>query len=260
VSAPRITRLFVYPVKSLAGVEVARMPIDARGPVDDRRFVVVDAADRFVTQRDHPKMALLRATLDPGGLTLGTDGGAVRVPLEGDGPEREVAVWGDRVRARDRGDEVAAFLSGFLGLPVRLMQQRGRRPLRRFPEDEVGFADGYPFLLVGQASVDAVNARVRRHDVDVRRFRPNIVVDGLEAFGEDRLSRLRLGDVTFRAPKRCPRCAMVDVDPDAGAPTKGVLATLTTFRREGTDIFFGMNLIHDGPGEIAVGDRLEPLG
>ncbi len=259
-----LAALFVYPVKSLAGGPVSRARVEDRGLRHDRRFMVVDADGRFVTQRERPAMATSTARVEGEALWLEREGAApASVPIEVEGPSREVRVWGDRCRAVDAGDEAAGWLSEALRQPVRLvrMPRRTRRPAdpgHAREGDVVSFADGFPFLLATEASLEAVNARLDA-PVDMRRFRPNLVVRGGAAFAEDAWRGLRIGDVRFEVRKPCSRCAIVDVDPDSGERAGGVLAALATFRERGNAVFFGQNLVHDGEGELRVGAPVELL-
>lgn len=252
-----LREIWIYPVKSLRGVRVEASAIDDRGLVGDRRFMVVDDAGRFVTQREHPRLALVAASLGSGALHLATPGAAVEVPLDVDAGARAVTVWDDMVDAVDAGDDAAALLSGHIDADVRLVRMPGstRRaadPGHARDGDLVGFQDGFPFLLVSRASVDAIAARVD-DAIDVRRFRPNLVVDGVDAFAEDDWTSFAIGDVTFHARKPCARCQVVDVDPDSGEAGRGVLKELARSRRRGNAAMFGQNLVHDGVGEVRVG-------
>jgi uncharacterized protein YcbX len=131
-------------------------------------------------------------------------------------------------------------------------------PDKAGPGHIVGFADGYPFLLIGQASLDDLNARLAE-PVEMRRFRPNLVVEGAAPFAEDGWHRLRIGGLAFRGVKPCDRCTVTTVDPDTGARGPEPLRTLSTYRKEGNQVMFGMNLVHDQRGTVAVGDPVEPI-
>lgn len=256
-----LSELWIYPVKSLAGVRVARADVEARGLAGDRRFLVVDERGRFLTQRELPAMALARPRLERGLLRLEAPGlASVEVPSDVDGPAREVVVWEDRVEAIDAGDEIAEWISAALARPARLVRmpestRRAADPKHARPGDLVSFADGFPFLLATEASLLAVNEALDV-PVDVRRFRPNLVVAGAEPFEEDAWREVRIGGVRFYPRKACARCAIVDVDPDAGARAGGVLTALATVRREGNAVYFGQNLVHDGAGTLRVGDEV----
>lgn len=255
----RLTQIWIHPVKSLAGFRVPEATVEDRGLRHDRRFMVVDPEGRFLTQRELPSMARLRAELDDGALWLvGPEGQSLEVPLDGGADEREVVVWGDRVASVDLGEAAADFLRAQLGVEARLVRMPAatRRPVDPAyarPGDLVSFADGFPFLLVNEASLAALNERLAE-PVDVRRFRPNLVVDGAPPFAEDDFGELAIGPVVFHARKGCGRCQIVNVDPDRGTRGKEPLATLSTFRRRGSQVVFGQNLVHDGVGVLREGD------
>lgn len=258
-----LSQLWIYPVKSLAGVRVERARVErrglARGLVHDRRFMVVGADGEFLTQRQHPRMALVRVAVAEPYLRLEALSCApIHVPLVPEGSAREVRVWGDTCAAIDAGDDVASWISAFVGCTARLVYmpestERGAdRPYAR-EGDLVSFADGFPFLLLGEASIEALNERLSQQ-VDVRRFRPNLVVRGAPPFAEDGWRELVIGSVRFLPCKPCGRCTVVNVDPDRGERSKEPLATLASFRTREGRVLFGQNLVHDGEGEIAEGD------
>jgi hypothetical protein len=175
----------------------------------------------------------------------------------------EVVVWGDAVQASPAGADADAWLSGFLGLPCRLVcfpddAVRSVDPGFARPSDQVGFADGFPFLLISQASLDDLNGRVDEA-VSMLRFRPNLVVDGCDAYAEDDWRRIRIGDIEFRVAKPCSRCVIPTIDPATGLRGQEPLRTLMSYRRRDNKVYFGQNLIHDGFGRLAVGMPLEVL-
>lgn len=253
--------IWIYPVKSLCGVRLDEARVDDRGVVGDRRFVVVDPRGRFVTQREEPSLARLVPRLDGDTLAIEAPGGArVELDVTASGAPLEVTVWGDRVRALDAGEAAARFLGDYLGAPHRLARMpkstvRSADPRDARPGDRVAFQDGFPFLLAGEASLDALAAGLAQ-PIDMRRFRPNLVVGGAPAFAEDEWGALTIGEVSFHARKRCPRCVVVDVDPDRGERGAGVLSELARTRTFERAARFGQNLVHDGPGHLRVGDRV----
>lgn len=259
-----LTQIWRYPVKSLAGGRHRRLAVGQRGPAGDRHWMVVDAEGRFLTQRQLPAMALLQADMDGAGLRLTdrTTGAELRVAAGG-GEPLAVQVWGDRVDALAPDAAADAWLSERLGRPCRLVHQPddGVRPVDPAfgrPDDQVDFADGFPFLLISQASLDDLNRRLAQ-PVEMRRFRPNLVVDGCEPYEEDRWRRIRIGELTFRVVKPCSRCPIPTIDPDTGERGAEPMRTLMSYRRHDNKVYFGQNLIHDGPGELAEGMPLEVL-
>jgi uncharacterized protein YcbX len=258
----RVAALFVYPIKGCRGIRVDEAAVVARGFDGDRRWMVVDHAGEFVTQRTEPRLALVKTALRPGSIAVSSAGCA---PLElpaadPAGDLLDVTVWGHRGPAvRDAAG--SAWFSRFLGAPHALvyMGDQHRRPVnpeRAAPQAAiVSFADGYPFLLTSEASLAALNQRLAQ-PITMERFRPNIVVSGCDAFAEDGWARLTVGAIAFRGVKRCDRCSVTTVDPETGERGKEPLRTLATFRQEDGKVWFGMNLIHDGAGALRVGDEL----
>lgn len=258
-----LSAIYRYPVKSLRGQSFSALDVDPRGLVGDRRWMVVDAEGRFMTQRQLARMALVDAHFDAGGVLCLDAPGMPGLRVAGGDERCRVEVWRDRVAAV--GGDLAAdrWLSEFLDTPCRLVHlpDDSRRPVDpdfARPDDQVGFADGFPFLLISQASLDALNARLES-PVPMLRFRPNLVVDGCEAHAEDAWRRIRIGAMTFRAVKPCSRCVVPGVDIETGERGREPLATLMTYRKRDNKIYFGQNLIHDATGNLGVGMPVEIL-
>lgn len=266
-----VAGLFIYPVKSLRGCAVAEVEIDALGFAGDRRFLVVDDAGRFLTQRTHPRMALVGTRLAAGTLTLSAESaGAVRVPANSDAaaPLRAVNIWKhEGLLAEDCGPEAARWLSAFLGQPVRLVRigREFHRPLLKkaaHPGDRFAFNDGSPILVTGEASLAALNDRIQENGGDpvpMDRFRPNLVLGGGEAFAEDAFPALRIGGVTLRNAGKSDRCIVTTTDQLTGERGKEPLRTLARFRRDPaldpTAVYFGVNFINETKqGLIRLGD------
>jgi uncharacterized protein YcbX len=174
-----------------------------------------------------------------------------------------VTVWADTVDAADAGAEAAAWLSEFLGTDCRLVcfAREAVRPVDRVyaeASDQVGFADGFPFLLISQASLDDLNARLAQ-PVPMLRFRPNLVIGGSEPYAEDDWRRIRIGDLTFRVAKPCSRCIIPTIDPATARRGSEPLRTLMSYRRRDNKVYFGQNLVHDAVGRLAVGMPVEVL-
>ncbi len=262
-----VSGLFLYPVKSLRGLAVDSAAVDALGFVGDRRFMVVDGHGQFLTQRTIPRMALIETALTAHELILRTpQTGSCAVPLQASAPARiiPVRVWkSDGLLAEDCGEEVAAWLSDFLRGPSRLVRigEKFTRPIlkpgKAQPGDIVNFADGYPFLVIGEASLADLNARLAA-PLPMNRFRPSIVVTGSEAFAEDTWTRFQAGGITFRTAGPCARCVVTTTDQLTAERGKEPLRTLATYRRDTedpTDVNFGQNLIHETKsGSLRVGD------
>lgn len=271
-----LSGLFVYPVKSLQGCAVTGAEIDALGLVGDRRFLVIDEHDRFLTQRALPRMAQITTGLGPANLKLAAkDAGSISVPRASDpaAPLRHVTVWkSENLLAEDCGDTPAAWLSDFLRVKCRLVRigEKFSRPILKSnvasSGDVVNFADAFPLLVVSEASLADLNDRLvaqGEEPLPMNRFRPNLVISGCHAFAEDNWPRFRIGDVMFRAAGPCSRCAMTTTDQFTGERGKEPLRTLATYRRDATDptaVNFGQNLIHETKrGVLRVGDGVTLL-
>jgi uncharacterized protein YcbX len=246
-----ISAVHVYPIKSGAGQSVRSWDLDPRGLAHDREYMVVDADGQFLTQREVPLLALVTGDLgEP--FTVHTPLGSVQVRDAGD---VAISLWEHTGPAIDCGDEAADVLGEFLGRPCRLVRMRADqdRPTQR-GQGQVGFADGYPLLLIGEASLADLNTRLP-DPLPMNRFRPNIVVSDAAAYEEDDLLRVRLGEVAADVVKPCARCAITRVDQATGIRGDGEpLRTLGTFRKAKGGVMFGQNLVHQSLGRLAVGD------
>ncbi len=262
--------LFIYPVKSLRGCAVASAGIDALGLIGDRRFLVVDPAGHFLTQRALPGMALIGTALRDEHLVLTATGRpdlTVRRAPDPSALLRRITIWQHGgLAAEDCGDEPASWLTDFLGVNCRLV--RAGREYERFvlksaarPGDGVNFADSCPFLLIGEASLAGLNARLLARDeesVPMDRFRPNLVVAGSAPHAEDGWQRVQVGAVAFRPAGPCARCVVTTTDQTTARRGAEPLRTLADYRRDARDpslVNFGLNLIHEEKsGALKLGD------
>ncbi|MFE7299943.1 MOSC domain-containing protein [Streptomyces sp. NPDC057579] len=271
--APQVQSLHVYPVKALAGSGPGEAAVEPWGLAGDRRWLVVDAEGRQITQRQQPGLALARAEKLPGGgLRLTAPGMpplVVEVPVPvGTVP---VEVFGAVVEAVPAGPEAAAWWQGYLGSACRLVHMDSpekRRPVDpRYsePGDTVSFADGFPLLLTTTASLGALNSLIAQGDhadegpLPMNRFRPNVVIDGTAPWAEDDWRRVRIGEVEFHVAKPSGRCVVTTTDQHTAARGKEPLRTLARHRRFGDGLVFGQNLIPRGAGVLRVGDPFEIL-
>jgi uncharacterized protein YcbX len=258
-----LSQLYVYPIKSCGGVALESAAVSATGLRNDRRWMLVDETGEFLSQRRLPRMALISVRLAPGHLIVGAPGmPGLEVPLRPDtGDLVDVCVWGHESRGAVVGEEADRWFGEFLEYPCRLVYKPDddvRLVDSPYAEsgDQVGFADGFSFLLISEASLYDLNGRLQE-PVPMNRFRPNLVVRGCEPYAEDRWSRIRVGEVQFRVAEPCARCAITLVDQKTGARGKEPLRTLATYRKSGGEVFFGRNLIHASLGTVRVGDPVE---
>lgn len=274
-----VTALHTYPVKGCHRLDHQAVDVEPWGFAGDRRWLVTEPDGTFVTQREEPRLALIQPEPDADGLTLTAPGAvALRVPFPHAAADLSVTVWRSVVDATPAGAAADEWLSAFLGRPARLCWLDD--PTRRTVDpdygrsgDRVSFADGYPVLLASTDSLAGLNDWIAEDYPDdaallgqlpMTRFRPNIVVSGGGAWVEDGFTgrRVRVGEVVFRVPKPCGRCAVTTIDQESAERTRQPLRTLARRRLVGQSMLFGTNLIPDGPGpyrQIAVGDPVTLL-
>lgn len=269
-SAPHISALYLYPVKSCAGLGVDQLTFGRGGANLDRRWMIVTEDDGellAVTQREMPRLALAQPSISGGELVLRAPGmNMLRLPIEDDRPPtRTVLLRADSLHVIDEGLEAADWFGDLLEAEVRMVRlpERSARLVNPRYSPEPAYTmltDGYPGLLLSEASLVDLNHRLAargKASVEMRRFRPSIVVGGAPAYAEDTWRRIQLGDLPFDVVKPCARCVITTVDPARGAvfdPTEP-LATLATYRRspEGK-VMFAQNVVHRAQGMLRVGD------
>lgn len=259
-----LSGLFFYPVKSLAGIPVKSAELGVRGLAYDRHWMVVGNDGECISQRTHPRMALIKPALTAPDLRL-TAPGMPPLIIAADEPKERcrVKIWKSVCMALSEGEEPARWFSHFLGDDCRLVRfdDAETRPVdTRYGKarDEVAFADGFPLLIVSQASINDLSRRLD-DPVSIERFRPNLVIRGCGPFGEDSWRRIRIGPVGVRLVKPCTRCTIPGVDPTTGVMGEEPLKTLARYRRKGNRVLLGMNAIPDGIGEIREGMKVELL-
>jgi len=265
MNAMRLSSIHIYPIKAVRGVSLESAIVEARGLRGDRRWLIVDGDNRFLSQRSHPVLATLQATVRDNGLELVAPGFETLF-VAGPGNERRilVTVWQSEVDAVDAGDEAAEWLSRLVESPVRLvaMDDRSVRPVDPTfgkATDVVSFADGFPLLLTSESSLDDLNSRMET-PVPMNRFRPNLVIEGAVPWQENDWKRIRIGSLDLRSVKPCARCLVTTTDQETGERMgEEPLRTLATYRRWEGKAIFGTNLIPDDEREIRVGDAVEIL-
>jgi len=242
--------LYIYPVKSAAGMACSEAMLGPYGLQHDREWMVVDAAGNFVTQRNEPRLALLHTAIEGNQLRMTSPVGfAPLLDLQHEGVIRHVQVWRANVPAFDAGDEMAEFLADWLGKPLRLVRFDTRQQRLSNQDWTAGlevptlFSDGYPMLVLSRASIADLSTRVGQ-ELPVQRFRPNLLLDGVSAYAEDAASELRLGDVRIALTKACTRCVITTIDHNTGERTgEEPLRTLKTYRYDAglRGVVFGRN-------------------
>ena len=259
----QLSEIFIYPVKSLRGVSLNSAKVESRGLAYDRRWMIVaDGGETFFTQREFPEMALLTTELTDNHLIIRHSSKtleALQIPLEmpKNGASLLVRIWDDTCQAITVSPKADAWLSEALGTPCQLVympddSRRATDPKYSQDGDIVSFADGYPFLVIGQTSLDDLNKRLPE-PVGIERFRPNFVFTGGAAYEEDHWKQFTIGNLNFRGVKKCARCQLTTVNPETGKFGKEPLRTLGQYRLEGHKILFGMNAIWD------INNKIEPI-
>jgi len=258
-----VSQLVIYPIKSCGGVPVSEAVVERRGFQHDRRWMIVDADHRFMTQRKHPKLALIQVRINGKVLEISAPNAApITLPLELPGTGTfEATVWDDTVRAIPGGSKAQAWFTEVLQVdcqPVYMPDESARLvdPHLARNRQLVSFADGFPFLLISEASLEDLNGRLTT-PVPMNRFRPSLVIRGCTPFEEDTWKSFRIGETIFHIAKPCSRCVTTTVDQSTGIMGREPLATLARYRKKDGEVLFGQNLIQEGGGRIRVGDAVE---
>ena len=264
ISRRMLTGIHLYPIKSLGGISLEVAQVTPRGLKHDRRWMLVDSKGNFMTQRKFPQMALLRPEADENGWIVRhalNPSWHQEVPFSLEtGPETAVPIWKDSVLAVEASSATHEWFSDMLYESCRLMYMPDRShrqidPDYAAPGEVVSFADGYPLLLIGEASLEDLNTRLET-PVGMDRFRPNLVFSGGSAFEEDGYSRFSIGNSTFKAVKTCARCVLTTVDQQTGKKGKEPLQTLSAYRNVEGRVIFGMNVIPLNSETVRVGESI----
>jgi len=265
-----LASIHIYPLKSGAPLALDQGVVETRGLAGDRRWMLVDANGKFVTGRQQPRLTLIRAQPRENGLRLSApDMPDIDLTAPSTGTRIESAVWGAPVKPLLADDAAHDWISAYMRAPHRLvyMDAACARPMKakydgRYgnDDDEVSFADGFPLLLISQAALDQLNAKLAA-PVPMLRFRPNLVVAGTAPHAEDQWKRIRVGAIEFEVLKPCVRCVFTTVEFERGVfdPSGEPLRTLLKYRRGAEGVTFGQNLIPRGRGIVRRGDAVEVL-
>lgn len=260
-----IQDLYVYPIKSLAGVRLQEAKVEERGFELDRRWMLIDEDGQFLSQRTFPQMALVQVEIEAESLKvfhIASPTDFVRIPFDEEGEEiSSVTVWDDEMPAQFVNPTIDAWFSKVLGTNARLVKMplstvRKVDPRYAVYGESVSFADGMPYLLIGQASLDDLNEKLESA-VPMNRFRPNIVFSGGEPFIEDSFGEIQVREVQMKVVKPCARCVMITVDQETGVKAAEPLKTLAGYRKVGNKVLFGQNVVALSGGIIKVGDKLK---
>jgi uncharacterized protein YcbX len=259
-----VSQLFIYPIKSLGGIEVPSSYVGERGFQYDRRWMLIDQQGRFITQREHKQLALFKTAIDTDHLIIyhqQDPSNKLFIPLQvATNESLDVTIWEDVCRATTINPAADAWFSERVGMNLRLvyMPDESRRevdPDYAFEKEITSFSDGYPILMIGQASLDHLNAQLEQ-TLPMDRFRPNIVFTGGEPHQEDEMKSFSINGVKMLGVKPCARCVMTTIDQATGTAGHEPLATLSTYRKRNNKILFGQNVIPKSFGMIKVGDSI----
>lgn len=263
----KVASLHIYPVKGLRAIDLHESVLEPRGLRYDRRWMLVDEAGKFITQREQPKLATLSADITSNGIYINGATGSIAVTHPNEGAERlPVTLWKQSIEGYRTTPEADQWFSDFLGIPCRLVWQGDLpRPTsaQYAPGHQASYADGFPLLVTVTASLDDLNKRMPQ-PLPMNRFRPNIVITGAPAWAEDSWKKIRIGSVTLDIVKPCTRCVVTTTDQHTGAKEGNEpLNTLKTFRLLRspalTGVVFGQNAVPAVTGTVKVGDAVEIL-
>jgi hypothetical protein len=259
-----LSEIYIYPVKSLGGISIDSSTVEERGLKYDRRYLLVDENEMFMTQRDFPQLAFLKLSFSEDGFkVLNTQNKShTIVPFEFDSKENiSVTIWDDVCKAVKLGNDLDDWFSNAIGKKCSLVympNDEKRIVEKKYINDEhiVSFADAYPYLIIGQSSLDDLNARLE-NPIPMNRFRTNFVFTGGNPFEEDNWSDFKIGDVNFKAVKPCARCVITTTNQDTAERSSEPLKTLSSYRKFDNKVMFGMNLVCRQTGSITVGNKIE---
>jgi uncharacterized protein YcbX len=259
-----LTQINIYPVKSLGGISLQSAKVEDRGLQYDRRWMLVDEQNKFITQRLHPEMALLKVEIKNDLLTIKhiqNKLSPLTIPLV---PYDEEAInaqiWNDYVTTLKYGSDANMWFKEAVGFNCSIVYMPDSTKRKVDPEYAnnklVGFADGYPFLIIGEESLNDLNKRMAE-PLPMNRFRTNFVFSGGKAFDEDGWRTIKIGDIVFHAVKPCARCVITTINQTTGIKGKEPLKSLAAFRQKANKVMFGINLVAEGTGKIRLGDEIE---
>ena len=262
MSELKLTQIWIYPVKSLGGISLPGGKVTGKGLQYDRRWMLVDEEGKFITQRVYPEMALFHPSLSGTRLTIthGTDAVDISLDQPPVGEGAKVQIWDDVVTAIEVSRAHSEWFSDHLKMKCQLVyfpeeNERPVDPVYKVNDEHVSLADGYPFLIIGQSSLDDLNSKLATA-IPINRFRPNLVFSGGEPYEEDLWRDFSVGNTRFVGVKPCARCVLTTVDPDTGEKGTEPLRTLATYRRRDNKIYFGQNLVALDHSDIHVGDLI----
>jgi uncharacterized protein YcbX len=259
-----LSTIYIYPIKSLGGISVDSAYADKQGFKYDRRYLLVDETGMFITQRDFPQLAFLKLSIVESGFkVLNTmDSSQTIIPFESDSKENlSVKIWDDVCNAVMVSTDLNNWFSSAINKKCSLvyMTNDEKRLVEKIYINEehiVSFADAYPYLIIGQSSLDDLNQRLEIR-LPMNRFRPNLVFTGGNSYEEDCWKDFKIGDAKFKAVKPCARCVITTTDQDTAERSVEPLKTLSTYRKINNKVMFGMNVVCNKPGIVSINQKIE---
>jgi len=261
-----VESISIYPIKSSSGIQISTSWVEELGLSFDRRFIVANEQGEMFTARTQPRLCLIQANLTANGINISAPG-MPNLLIEYAkflSQYQNVNVWGTDINGQQGIEEYNQWFSRYLEKPCQLLffGEKSERFVKN-KKSQVGFADGYPLLLISQQSLTLLNQKLgAKNNVTMKQFRPNVVVDGCNGFDEDEWKHIRIGEVEFEVTSPCSRCIFTTIDPETSMfnPYQEPLKTLKSFRQvEGGDVMFGQNMIPLNEGQIKLGDKIEVL-
>jgi len=258
-----LSEINIYPIKSLAGIGLLSSEVEERGLKYDRRWVLVDEENKFFTQRDFPEMALIKVAVEQEGLKLQHKTKIVEpllIPFEFDHSKTDkVVIWDDTVKGNFYNTQIDSWFSEIIGIMCHLvkMPETTKRVVdESYAKNKiVSFADGYPFLIIGQSSLDDLNSQMEI-PLPMNRFRTNFVFTGGQPFEEDNWKKFKVGNVKFEAVKPCARCVITTTNQETAERLHEPLLTLSKYRQVDNKVMFGMNVVCHSTGRVNLGDQI----
>lgn len=260
---PLLTDIYIYPVKSLAGIRVSSWPVNEKGLLHDRKWMLIDSNNQFLSQRRVPKMVLIKTELTENQLILSTESsGSISLDLSPkNGSEIISTIWSDQCLSKTISKQADQWLSDFLGIECKLVYQpdevvRSVDPDYAKQGDKVNFSDGFPFLITSEASLDSLNQAMGL-ELPMQRFRPNLVISQCKSYAEDSWREIAINNISFRLPKPCSRCSVPTIDTETAETNKEPLTTLSRLRKWNNQVYFGQNALHNDSGELSINSPVE---
>lgn len=261
-----LTEINIYPIKSLGGINLTSSFAGKRGLQYDRRFLLVDENGMFITQRDIAGLALLKLSFTENGFKVlnSIDNSFITIPFESNSDIKiQVQIWDDLCNAVVVDKNLDEWFSDVLKINCSLvyMPDDEKRIVEKKyePADHiVSFADAYPYLIIGQSSLDDLNKRLEQ-PIPMNRFRPNFVFSGSNPYEEDAWKNFKIGDVHLKAVKPCARCMITTTDQQTAERSNEPLKTLSLYRKIDGKVMFGMNVVCNKEGIVSIGDKIELL-